>query len=139
KWQGWLLRGYRRGITVFGIAALVALAFAAGSVVSALGQPAPVTTYYGCVQHTSGQQGRLGPASSLFGQDGTIYDVTTTGPPHCQSGDTAISWNQTGPTGAVGATGATGPQGPTGSTGVTGPSGPAGDTGASGASGPSGI
>ena len=39
---------------------------------------------------------------------------------HCPGGQTALTWNQTGPAGA------TGPQGPVGATGVQGPQGPAG-------------
>ena len=46
----------------------------------------------------------------------------------CLPSETALNWNQTGPTGA------TGPRGPTGTTGPTGPSGPTGPTGATGPS-----
>jgi hypothetical protein len=50
----------------------------------------------------------------------------------CPRGETAISWNQTGPTGA------TGNIGPTGATGATGASGASGASGPSGATGPQG-
>jgi hypothetical protein len=128
----------------------VALAFGAGSVFTAFGEPSSVT-YYGCIQHVSSQQARLGPVSSLLGQDGTIYGVNTNGAAHCQSGDTPISWNQTGPMGPIGPQGESGPQGPTGATGLqgatgvtgvqgeTGPSGPQGNSGDEGPSGPTGA
>lgn len=45
----------------------------------------------------------------------------------CRQGETALSWNRTGPTGPVG------PQGPAGADGETGPAGPAGADGAPGA------
>ena len=62
----------------------------------------------------------------------------------CTAGETALSWNQTGPRGDTGrqgpkgATGATGPAGLKGDTGATGPADPAGPTGATGATGPAG-
>jgi hypothetical protein len=150
QWRAWLPQNYRRGISVLGLAALVALAFGAGSVFTAFGEPSSVT-YYGCIQHVSSQQARLGPVSPLLGQDGTIYGVNTNGAAHCQSGDTPISWNQTGPMGPIGPQGESGPQGPTGATGLqgatgvtgvqgeTGPSGPQGNSGDEGPSGPTGA
>ncbi|HVX30190.1 MAG TPA: hypothetical protein VHA53_06890 [Nitrolancea sp.] len=121
----------------------MAAMFAAGSVVSAFGEPATVT-YYGCILHASPSQSRLGPVSSVFGQNETIYGVNEDGPANCQRGDTAISWNQRGPagetgvTGPSGETGAAGPVGPQGETGPSGPAGPAGATGTDGSVGPSG-
>jgi hypothetical protein len=67
---------------------------------------------------------------------------------HCRNGETALTWNQTGPQGPAGAIGAQGPKGDTGATGATGakgdtgPAGPAGATGAkgdTGATGPTGA
>lgn len=134
----WRLRSYRGGVRLLSVAAFCALAFGAGSVVTAFGQPNSVT-YYGCIQHVSSQQARLGPVSSLLGQDGTIYGVTTNGPAHCQSGDTSISWNQTGPMGQIGPQGESGPQGPTGATGLTGATGAQGETGITGTTGSQGA
>jgi hypothetical protein len=138
QWRAWLPQNYRRGISVLGLAALVALAFGAGSVFTAFGEPSSVT-YYGCIQHVSSQQARLGPVSSLLGQDGTIYGVNTNGAAHCQSGDTPISWNQTGPMGPIGPQGESGPQGPTGATGLTGATGAQGETGLTGTTGSQGA
>jgi collagen triple helix repeat protein len=62
----------------------------------------------------------------------------------CATGETPISWNQTGPIGPTGNTGPTGPPGATGATGgtgatgATGPAGPAGPAGSAGAAGPQG-
>lgn len=137
KLFAWLPQGHRRGLRVLGLAALIATAFAAGSVFTALGDPAPVT-YYGCIQNTTTAQRRLGSAGSIFGQNGTLYNVNTDGPAQCQRGDTAISWNQTGPMGAIGPTGPQGPSGPSGASGAQGPSGPEGATGATGAMGATG-
>jgi len=53
----------------------------------------------------------------------------------CKAGETAVSWNQKGPTGARGPTG---PAGATGSAGPTGPTGPRGTDGATGPKGPTG-
>jgi hypothetical protein len=63
----------------------------------------------------------------------------------CPSGETALTWNQKGPTGPKGATGpagirgATGPKGPTGAAGPKGTTGPAGPKGPTGAAGPKGV
>ncbi len=50
-------------------------------------------------------------------------------PADCKNNETAISWNQRGPTGAAG------PAGPKGDTGPAGPAGPPGETGPAGADG----
>src|SRR5262245_11263820 len=42
----------------------------------------------------------------------------------CDTNETPLDWNVTGPQGPVGPTGSTGPIGPTGPTGLTGPAGP---------------
>ena len=62
-----------------------------------------------------------------------LQDVGTA----CPSGDTAIKWNQQGPTGPQGPAGPAGPQGPQGSTGATGPQGAQGPQGVPGPAGPS--
>ena len=84
------------------------------------GNPA-VTTYYACVNNTTGAI--------------TIVIATTT----CKTGFHKIQWNQVGPKGATGATGAVGPKGATGATGATGPQGATGATGATGPQGPAGL
>lgn len=56
----------------------------------------------------------------------------------CKAGETAMSWNQTGPAGPQGAQGATGPQGVTGSPGPQGGAGPQGAQGTLGPQGPAG-
>jgi hypothetical protein len=113
-------RGQRRNLRLISMAALIAVAFGAGSIFTALGTPATVT-YYGCVQHLSPQLSRLAGVVPWLAKDGTIYAATTSGPVQCQNGDTSITWDQNGPAGAAGATGpqgATGPSGPTGATGA---------------------
>lgn len=97
-------------IRLMGLATIVAMVFAAGSVLVALGDPAP-TTYYGCLKN------------------GNLTNVGTSAPDNCPNGATLISWGQQGPQGIPGPTG---PQGPQGDTGATGPQGPAGTSGISG-------
>jgi hypothetical protein len=77
--------------------------------------PPAGTTYYACVNNTTGD----------------LFLIKSTGT--CPAGDTKISWNQTGPVGPAG------PQGPVGATGAQGPAGPKGATGATGAQGPAGA
>lgn len=93
-----------------GLATAMALAFAAGSVFVALGDPA-TTTYYGCLKN------------------GNLTNVGTSAPDSCPNGATLISWGQQGPQGVPGPTG---PQGVKGDTGATGPQGPAGASGITG-------
>jgi hypothetical protein len=57
----------------------------------------------------------------------------------CPSGDTAIKWNQRGPSGPQGPEGRTGHQGAAGPQGATGLQGPAGPQGVTGATGPQGV
>lgn len=118
-----------------GIAAVIALAFTAGSIFTALGSTTP-DTYSACAAAPST---RL--PSSLSGTlaTGTLYNVTVNGTPQCKSGDTLITWNQVGPTGATGPTGDTGPSGSTGATGQTGSTGATGSTGQTGATGAQGA
>jgi Collagen triple helix repeat (20 copies) len=123
-----------RLLRVLGVAAVAAVAFAGGSVVTALGDPAPAT-YSACVAGGSSLPFSL---INLF-DNGTLYHVTVNGTPQCNRGDTVITWNQNGPIGATGPQGESGPSGPTGATGLAGPSGPAGATGSAGPSGPTGA
>jgi len=57
----------------------------------------------------------------------------------CKKGETALSWNQTGPQGATGAPGETGATGAQGPSGASGPAGAAGPPGAQGVPGPTGA
>ena len=125
----------KRALTLVGMAAIIALAFTAGSVFTALGSPTP-PTYSACAKRPLGF---LPPFLSSATLNGGLYSVTTNGTPTCAAGDTVISWNQLGPTGPQGPTGATGPTGPTGSTGATGATGLTGATGATGATGSAGA
>lgn len=119
----------------------VGIAFATITPVDAAGQ------VHGCYSQKSGALRVVSPTTA------------------CSSGETALLWNQQGPTGpqgspgpvgapgpkgdqgATGATGATGPVGPQGLqgiqglrglTGLTGPTGPTGATGPTGPTGPKG-
>ena len=107
-----------RLLRVLGVAAIAALAFAGGSVITALGDPAPAT-YSACVAGTPSIPFSL---ISLF-DNGTLYHVTVNGTPRCNRGDSVITWNQSGP---IGASGPQGPSGPSGADGATGSSGPSG-------------
>jgi hypothetical protein len=60
-----------------------------------------------------------------------VIDPSTTS---CTPGETALSWNQTGPQGAQGPQGVPGPQGPQGDPGAIGPTGPTGPAGPAGPS-----
>jgi hypothetical protein len=111
--------GQSRTLRLISMAALIAVAFGAGSIFTALGTPA-TSTYYGCVQHLSPQLSRLAGVVPWLAKDGTIYGATTSGPVQCQNGDAAISWDQNGPAGATGATGPQGNSGPSGPTGAAG-------------------
>jgi Collagen triple helix repeat (20 copies) len=79
----------------------------------ALAASTPVT-YYACVTTKTGAI--------------KVVSAST----RCATGQSKISWNNTGPKGA---TGPAGPKGATGATGATGPTGPKGATGATGATG----
>lgn len=73
-----------------------------------------VTTYYGCVNNTTGAI--------------RIVSKTTA----CKSTEHKIHWNQVGPQGPQGPQGPAGPQGPQGAQGPQGPAGPQGPTGPQG-------
>jgi hypothetical protein len=90
----------------------------------------------------------LAGVPGIPGADGTIQGCYVTPGEHglrlvanasdCKRNETAISWNQTGPTGPQGATGPTGATGAKGATGATGPAGATGATGPAGATGATG-
>jgi Collagen triple helix repeat (20 copies) len=65
-----------------------------------------------------------------------VIDASVT---NCKSGETSLSWNQTGPQGPQGPTGPAGPKGDAGATGPVGATGPAGPPGAKGDQGPVGA
>lgn len=93
-----------RLLRVVGVAVIAALAFAAGSLFTALGSPAPAT-YSACVAASSFRTGLFFPGAV---NNGTLYNVTVNGTPRCNRGDTVITWNQEGPMGP------SGPAGPAG-------------------------
>ena len=107
------LSGSSRLLRIVGIATVIAIAFGAGSIFTAMGTPAPVT-YSACLAATNS---RLPSYLGGILPNGTLYNVTINSTPRCQQGDTLVTWNQQGPIG---------PAGPTGQTGTTGPSGPSG-------------
>lgn len=94
---------------------VLALTFATGAAVVAIGAEAP-PVYYGCVARAGG----------------SLYAVSTS-PPTCRFGDSQISWNQEGPQGLQG------PAGPQGQQGIQGAQGPAGPSGADGLDGEPGL
>ncbi|HEX7103241.1 MAG TPA: hypothetical protein VF201_11405 [Nitrolancea sp.] len=117
------------------MAAIIALAFTAGSIFTALGSTPP-DTYSACVAPPNNRlPSNLSGTLAL----GTLYSVTINGTPICKSGDRLITWNEVGPTGPTGPTGATGETGATGATGQTGQTGATGATGQTGATGATGA
>lgn len=90
----------------------VTLALTAGTGIAMAAIPDSGGVIHGCYKPNSN-----GSNSAL----GVIDTVLSGG--HCPTGDTALTWNQTGPQG---------PQGATGATGATGAQGPAGPSGMSG-------
>jgi hypothetical protein len=106
----------------------VVAAVAGGGTAAALATGAGSSNVYeGCLNH------RLG----------ALYDVhlNRTSQPRCLRGDSAVTWNQTGPAGAAGPAGPKGDTGPAGPAGG-GPQGLKGDTGPAGpagAAGPQGL
>jgi hypothetical protein len=101
---------------IFATAAVVVIAFAAGSAWVAYGSGS--ATFSACL-----------------GGLGQLRAVTTGTAPTCLPGETPVSWNQSGPQGPQGPQGAAGPQGPTGATGPQGPAGAQGPAGSAGVSG----
>ncbi|CAN5119816.1 hypothetical protein BH23CHL1_BH23CHL1_05240 [soil metagenome] len=133
-----LIPSHWPGLTLT-IALIAAMAFIAGSIMTARGQSDLM--FYACES-----------------QNGKLHQITTR-EPDCPRKDTLVSWNENGPVGPVGSVGPEGPQGaqgvpglqgetgpqglqgetgPQGATGADGPKGATGDTGAHGATGPTG-
>jgi hypothetical protein len=80
---------------------------------------------------TAAIPGGDGAIQSCYGPNGSLRVVdadAASGGKICNTGETPLSWNHTGPAGPAGAAGPAGPQGP------AGPSGPKGDTGPAGPS-----
>jgi hypothetical protein len=69
--------------------------------------------------------GSGGAISGCYAKRDGALRVIDSGTP-CKIGESALTWNQTGPQGLTGPKGDTGPQGPKGGTGPQGPQGPAG-------------
>ena len=82
---------------------------AAGVVLVRATIPSPTGVIYGCYNRSGGTIRVIDNA------------VTT-----CNSNETQLTWNQTGPVGPIGPIGPAGPTGPQGATGATGPAGPTG-------------
>lgn len=96
----------RRSLRAIGAALALVLAFTAGSVFVASGQP-EANTYYGCLSGTGG-----------------LTKVSVNEEPLCPGAYTLISWNETGPQGLQGEQGEQGETGPQGIQGEQGPAGP---------------
>ena len=73
--------------------------------------------------------GVFGLGSLPFLQSSNVRIIDTDKGQTCNGFETAVSWNQSGPTGPIGPTGASGPIGASGTIGPTGPSGPTGPAG----------
>ena len=109
-----------RMVIIAGATALVLAAGGGAAYAASASIPDSSGVIHGCFKPTS--NGSVSP----FG----VVDTALPGG-MCPKGQTALSWNQTGPQGPAG------PVGPTGATGLTGPEGPVGPTGATGPAGPS--
>jgi hypothetical protein len=105
--KSWLR--FRKGVLLGG-GLLAAAAMAGPAVASAVATSTP-TTYFSCVNNSTGAMRQVASTSA------------------CKSGEHRISWNNVGPQGPTGATGATGARGATGATGATGPKGDPGLSG----------
>ncbi len=109
---------FNRRIVIGAVGAAVALGSAGAVAATVLGTTSEV------IQACADKDGRLRLAAPDVG---------------CFKGETAISWNQTGPQGPAGSDGAQGPAGPQGIPGQQGPAGATGAMGAQGAAGPAGA
>jgi hypothetical protein len=73
---------------------------------------------------------------ACYDNKGSVHLIDPAGsgglPTSCAAGETALSFNQSGPAGSTGAAGPTGPAGAAGPTGPTGAAGPTSPTGAAG-------
>lgn len=111
-----------RKVAVTGAAAVVVVG--GGSAIAASAST-PANVYQGC----------------LSAANGSLYSVAVNpaSAPACHPHDTAVTWNQTGPTGEQGPQGDTGATGPPGPAGERGPKGDTGATGLQGAKGDTGV
>ncbi len=114
-----------KGRLVWVVAVGAALMVTGGLAVAAV-PDAGTGTFHGCVSKPNGQLRVVDPAKS--GVRG-----------RCTNDETAITWNQVGPSGVPGAPGAVGPAGSPGSPGDPGPTGPVGPAGPIGPAGPAGA
>jgi Collagen triple helix repeat (20 copies) len=117
----------RRTVIIAGAAALVLVAGGGAAYAASASIPDSAGVIHGCFKPTSG-----GNESPLG-----VIDTALPGG-KCPRGETALSWNQTGPQGPAGQAGPAGPAGPVGATGAQGPAGPVGPAGATGPAGPVG-
>jgi Collagen triple helix repeat (20 copies) len=123
----------RRTVIIAGASALILVAGGGAAYAASASIPDSAGVIHGCYKPISN-----GSVSTLGVIDTALPGGT------CPKGETALSWNQTGPqgpagpVGATGATGLTGPAGAVGPTGATGQVGPAGPEGAVGPAGPQG-
>jgi hypothetical protein len=91
-------------LTAFGCAGVLSFA---GLGIASASIPDSSGVIHGCYKpNTNGTNTTLG-----------VIDTAKSGG-SCPTGDTALTWNQTGPQGPAGPTGPTGPQGPTGAPGL---------------------
>src|SRR5579875_3587718 len=127
--------------------ALSALGGGAAYAAGAFSSPMATGVIHGCYLSATGPGFPPGPPPRHRGAEpkGNPFDgllrIVSAGTT-CGPGETAISWNQSGPQGPQGAKGTTGPQGaqgPQGAKGTTGPQGPQGAKGTTGPQGPPGA
>jgi len=120
--------------------ALSALGGGAAYAAGAFSSPMATGVIHGCYLSATGPGFPPGPPPRHRGAEpkGNPFDgllrIVSAGTT-CGPGETAISWNQSGPQGPQGAKGTTGPQGaqgPQGAKGTTGPQGAQGPQGANG-------
>jgi hypothetical protein len=113
----------RRTVIIAGASALILVAGGGAAYAASASIPDSGGVIHGCYKPISN-----GSVSQLGVIDTALPGGT------CPKGETALSWNQTGPqgpAGPVGATGATGLTGPEGAVGPAGPQGPQGPPGGS--------
>ena len=110
------MRGLGVVLAVVGMSTVVGVSTASASI------PDPTGVIHGCRNNALGLIRVIDPAN---GQQ-------------CRATETALDWNNTGPTGVPGDKGATGDAGPAGAKGATGDPGPIGPKGPTGDPGPTG-
>ncbi len=100
-------RPYRRAMSAVGAGAVLAMGGTVVWATAGASAAAPGNNVYtGCISASNG---------SIYG-----VKANSSTPPLCNTHDTSITFNQTGPQGAIGAQGATGAQGPVGAPGPRG-------------------